>query len=87
MQKPRVRVSAGAKVLWTTVTVVTTHGALQNTTEYLKSNLQQLASGFLPVCTICMYFSTYQVLDFYCKALDKSGFVVPTPGRAGRLGD
>ena len=31
-----VRVSAGAKVPWTTVTVVTDHGALQNTAESIK---------------------------------------------------
>jgi hypothetical protein len=32
----RVRVSAGAKVPWMTVTVVPTHGALQNNTECFK---------------------------------------------------
>jgi rRNA maturation endonuclease Nob1 len=60
-----VRVSAGAKVLWTTVTVVTDHGALQNTAESIKMQFAAIRIRILSVYAIRMYFSTYQVLDFY----------------------
>ena len=71
MHMRQVRVSAGAKVQWTSVTVVTAQGALQNTMEYVKMQFAAIHIRFLSgLCNSHVLFNTYQVLDFYCKTLD-----------------
>ena len=47
MHQRRVRVSAEAKAQWTSVTVVTAHGALQNTVERIKMQFAAIRTRIL----------------------------------------
>ena len=71
-----VRVSAGAKVPWTTVTVVTDHGALQNTAESIKMQFAAIRIRILSgLCNSHVLFNVPS-FRFFVRNFRFFGFVV-----------